>query len=148
SDNINELLEKRAIGVVKVDFMDQVIAGELIANVSNWYDGLVKLRGKQGCQMIFEKYQKIIVALIHNFTPVMILTIYHYYFLSFCSWGNTNSFTLSNIQSMLIMFIGVFFIGSMIGKRLTKWTNNKIDDYKGVSQFEITKGDEIALSEA
>lgn len=148
SDNMTELREKRAIGVVKVDFIDQVIASELIANVTNWHEGLQKLSGEKGIQKIFEKYQNLFVGIVHNFTPVALLAIYHYYFIAFCSWGNSTSFSLANIQLILIIFLGLFFLGSMIGKRLAKWTNKKIDDYKGISQFEITKGDENAVNEA
>src|SRR5690606_4382656 len=148
SDNMTELREKRAIGIVKVDFIDQVIAGELIANVTNWYEGLQKMPGEKGIQKIFEKHQNLIIGIVHNFTPVAILAIYHYYFIAFCNWGNSNSFSLANIQLILIIFLALFFIGSMTGKRLARWTDTKIDDYKGISQFEITKGDENAISEA
>jgi len=148
SDNMSELIEKRAEGVVKVDFIDQVVASELIEKVNNWYDGLKKMPDDIGIQKIIEKYQNFIVGVIHNFTPILILLLYHYYFTSFCKWSNLSNITLSNIQFLLISFITVYFIGSMLAKKFARWTDKKIDDYEGISQFEITKGDENALQEA
>ena len=149
SDNASELIEKRADGVVKVDFIDQVIAGELIEKVVAWYDGLKKMPDDVGVQKIMEKHQNFIVGVIHNFTPIILLGIYHYYFIAFCNWSNlTSNLTIANIQFLLITFITVFFVGSMIAKKIAKWTDKKIDDYKGLSQFEITKGDENAVHDA
>jgi uncharacterized protein YlzI (FlbEa/FlbD family) len=149
SDDPTELREKRADGVVKVDFIDQVIASELIEKVNGWYDGLAKLPDETGIQKYIEKYQGLLVGIVHNFTPIGLLGLYHYYFISFCPWGNLiNNLTLSNIQLILIAFITVFFVGSMTGKKFAKWLDNKIDDYKGISQFEITRGDENAINDA
>ena len=149
SDNASELIEKRADGVVKVDFIDQVIAGELIEKVVSWYEGLKKMPDDLGVQKIMEKHQNFIVGLIHNFTPIDLLSIYHYYFIAFCNWSNLSSnLTIANIQFLLITFITVFFIGSMVAKKIAKWTDKKIDEYEGLSQFEITKGDENAVHDA
>lgn len=149
SDNTSELFEKRADGVVKVDFIDQVIAGELIEKVTSWYDGLKKMPDDVGIQKLMEKNQDLIVGIVHNFTPILFLSIYHYYFTAFCSWSSLKTnLSIGNIQLLLISFITIFFIGSMFAKRFAKWTDKKIDDYKGLSPFEITKGDENAVHEA
>lgn len=149
SDNPTELREKRADGVVKVDFIDQVIAGELIEIVINWYEGLKKLPDDTGIQKYLEKYQNFLVGIIYNFTPVLILLIYHYYFVSFCGWSTLiDNISLASIQLLLITFIAVFFIGNMVAKKISRWTDRKIDDYKSLSPFEITKGDENAVNDA
>ncbi|HCD9233338.1 TPA: hypothetical protein NEG48_000295 [Elizabethkingia anophelis] len=148
SDDPTELREKRAIGVVKVDFIDQVIAGELIERVTNWYDGLNKLPDEHGLQKFFIKNQDLIIGTIHNFTPIILLSLYHYYFITFSSLAKLYELTISNIQLLLIIFLFIFFIGSMLGKKFSRWTDKEIDKYKGLSQFEITKGDENAIEEA
>lgn len=149
TDNVTELKEKAADGVVRIDFIDQVIAGELIEKVVTWYDGLKKIPTEVGIQKFFEKNQNFIVAIIHNFTPILILALYHYYLIYYCKTSNiSTNVNLLNIQLLLIAFITVFFIGSMFGKQLSRWTDNKIDKYKELSQFEITKGDENAIHEA
>lgn len=149
SDNPTELREKRADGVVKVDFIDQVIAGELIEKVTTWYDGLKKMPSDKGIQKILEKNQNIIISVIFNFTPIIILTIYHYYFMAFCNWGNlTNNITIANIQIFLIIFTAIFYFGKILGSRFAKSLDKKIDEYIGVSQFEITKGDENVIHDA
>lgn len=149
SDDPTELREKRADGIVKVDFIDQVIAGELIEKVVTWYDGLKKLQNAYGVQKVLEKNQSFIVGIIHNFTPIVILSIYHYYFIAFCNWGSlTTNLTIANLQLFLISFITVFYVGSIVAKRFARWIDKLIDGYKGVSQFEITKGDENGVHEA
>ena len=55
SHNPSEIKEKRAIGVVRVDFIDQVIASELIEKVVTWYDGLKKMPKDIGVQKFMEK---------------------------------------------------------------------------------------------
>lgn len=36
----------------------------------------------------------------------------------------------------------------MIGRLFSNWVDKKIDQYKGLNQFEITKGDENAMHES
>jgi len=149
SDNPTELREKRADGVVKVDFIDQVIAGELIEKVTSWYDGLKKMPNDKGIQMILEKYQSILVGIVFNFTPILFLSVYHYYFLAFCDWGSLpNNITIANIQLFLIVFAAIFYFGKIFASKFAKTLDKKIDEYVGISQFEITKGDENALHDA
>ena len=149
SDNPSEIKEKRAIGVVKVDFIDQVIASELIEKVITWYDGLKKMPNDTGVQKLMEKNQSLIAGTVFNFTPILFLAIYHYYFIAFCDWGKlTANLNIVNIQLFLIVFVAVFYTGKIFAQKFAKWIDKKIDEYKGVSQFEITKGDENAVHDA
>jgi hypothetical protein len=149
SDNPSELKEKRAIGVVKVDFIDQVIAAELIEKVVSWYDGLKKTPNDFGIQRFMEQNQSFIAGTVFNFTPILFLAIYHYYFIAFCSWGKaTSNLNIASIQLFLIVFVTVFFTGKIIAQKFAQWIDKKIDEYKGLSQFEITKGDENAIYDA
>lgn len=145
SDDPSELREKRADGIVKVDFIDQVIAGELIEKVVTWYEGLKKVPDDVGFQKIMEKNQNLIASTIFNFTPILFLAIYHYYFLAFCDWGSLSSnITIANIQLFLIVFVAVFYFGKIFASKFAKWIDKKIDEYTRISQFEISKGDENA----
>lgn len=149
SDNPSEIKEKRAIGVVKVDFIDQVIASELIEKVVTWYDGLKKMPNDIGIQKFMEKNQSLIAGTVFNFTPILFLAIYHYYFIAFCDWGKlTANLNIANIQLFLIVFVAVFYTGKIFAQKFAKWIDKKIDEYKGLSQFEITKGDENAVHDA
>lgn len=70
-------------------------------------------------QKIMEKNQDLIVGIVHNFTPVLLLSIYHYYFTAFCSWGNlTTNLSIGNIQFLLITFITVFLLVQCLLKDL------------------------------
>jgi len=143
SDNVMEVKEKRAAGVVKVDFIDQVLATELIDNVITWYDGLKDIQPTSGIQNILEKNQSLTIGIVNNFFPILLLAIYQYYFSTFCNWSTlTTNITIANLQLFLITFLGIFAIGSMIGKRLSFALDQKIDSYRHKSQFEITRGDE------
>ena len=149
SDNPSELKEKRAAGVVKVDFIDQVIASELIEKVVSWFDGLKKMPDDIGVQKFMEKNQNLIAGTTFNFTPVLFLIIYHYYFIAFCNWGKlTSNLNIANIQLFLIVFVTVFFTGKVFAQKFANWIDKKIDEYKGLSQFDITKGDENAIHDA
>ena len=146
SDNRSEINEKRANGVVKVDFIDQIIASELIGIVITWYDGLKKLPNNNGIQVFLENNQRPIVEIIFNLIPILILAIYHYYFIAFCIWGKqAKNLNIANIQIFLIVFVAIFYISRIFTKIFARWIENKIDEYKGISQFEITKGDENAV---
>jgi len=149
SDNPSEIKEKRAIGVVKVDFIDQVIASELIEKVVSWYDGLKKMPNGIGVQKFMEKNQSLVAGTVFNFTPILFLAIYHYYFIAFCDWGKlTANLNIANIQLFLIVFVSVFYTGKIFAQKFAEWIDKKIDEYKGLSQFEITKGDENAVYDA
>jgi uncharacterized protein YlzI (FlbEa/FlbD family) len=149
SDNPTELREKRADGVVKVDFIDQVIAGELIEKVTSWYDGLKKMQNDKGVQKLLEKYQSVLVSIIFNFTPILVLSVYHYYFLAFCNWSSLSSnLSIVNIQLFLILFTATFYFGKIIASKFAKTIDEKIDEYVGIIQFDITKGDQNALHDA
>lgn len=146
SDNVMEMKEKRAAGVVKIDFIDQVLATELIDNVVSWYEGLREIQPNQGMQKILENNQSLVVGIVNNFMPLLLLAIYQYYFSTFCKWSTlSTNITIANLQLFLITFLGVYLIGSMIGKRLSFGLDQKIDSYQHKSQFEITKGDEKNL---
>tara|TARA_B100000787_G_C16174847_1_gene288432 strand:- start:671 stop:1678 length:1008 start_codon:yes stop_codon:yes gene_type:complete len=149
SDDPSELREKRADGIVKVDFIDQVIAGELIEKVVNWYEGLKKVPNDIGFQKIMEKNQRLIISTIFNFTPILFLAVYHYYFLAFCEWGSSiSNITIANIQLFLIVFVAIFFFGKIFASKFAKWIDKKIDEYTRISQFEISKGDENAFHDS
>jgi len=149
SDNPSEIKEKRAIGVVKVDFIDQVIASELIEKVITWYDGLKKMSNDNAIQKFLEKNKSLITSIVFNFTPILFLSIYHYYFIAFCNWGKLRAnLNINNIQIFLILFITVFYTGKIFAQKFAKWIDNKIDEYKALSQFEITKGDQHPFHDA
>ena len=118
SENASEMKEKRAAGVIKIDFIDQVLATELIDNVNSWYDGLKDLQSNQGMQKILESNQSLVLGIVGNFFPILFLALYQHYFSTFCNWSNlTTNITIGNLQLFLISFLAVYTIGSMVGKK-------------------------------
>jgi len=148
SDNPSEIKESMSTGIIKVDFIDQVIASEIIERIVNWYDGLVKVPRPTGFQKRVLKHKKHIVGITNTFFPVLLLVIYHYYFIAFCTWGtDLGNTSLANIQLALIIFISIYFIGRIFGSSIANWLKKKIDSYKYHPDFNLTKGDENALEE-
>ncbi len=60
----------------------------------------------------------------------------------------TANLNIANIQLFLIVFVAVFYTGKIFAQKFAKWIDNKIDEYKGLSQFEITNGDQNAVHDA
>jgi len=148
SDNPSEIKESMSAGIIKVDFIDQVIASEIIERIVNWYDGLVKVPRPAGFQKRLIKHKRHIVGITNTFFPVLLLAIYHYYFIAFCSWGTdlTNT-SLANIQLALIIFISIYFMGRIFASIISNWIKSKIDSYKYHPEFNLTKGDQNAFEE-
>lgn len=143
SDNPSEIKEMASDAICKIDFVNQMLATDLLNYVSNWYEGLIEVPKIKGIQKFFSKYQEIAIGTVHNFTPVLFLLIYVVYANSLChSWSVNTIMTLSNINWILLTFLTVFFIGFMFARAFSMWLDKKIDKYKEYSQFTITKGDE------
>ena len=62
SDEPNEIIESRAEGLVKVDFINQMISNELIKIVSDWHEGLKKTELQHGLITFLEKKETYIYA--------------------------------------------------------------------------------------
>ena len=145
SDDPSELMEAASDAVCKIDFINQVLAAELLAIMTNWYEGLHEIPKAKGIQNFLSKYQEITIGIVHNFTPVVILFIFVFYANFFCEKYHVNNvLSLSNINWIFLFFITMFYLSSMVAKVLARWLYNKIDSYREHSQFVITKGDEKA----
>lgn len=147
-ENPTKLSEMFSNGLIRVDFIDQVLASELINLIQNWHSGQPKILERNGFQKFISKNNNRITNLISQFVPVIFLLIFYYYFNSFCEWGNTNStLTLSNIQILAIIFLSIFILGKFIGAFIGRLFKKSLDKFRYYPGFEITKGDTLAVDE-
>lgn len=145
SDDPSELAEASSDAVCKIDFINQVLATELLNIVNNWHEGLIEADKIKGFQKLLLKYKEFTVGSIHNFTPIIVLGVYVLYANLLCEKYHLNeNLKLSNFNWVLWSFVAVFFVGSMAGKVFARWYNRITNKYKEHSEFVITKGDEKA----
>ncbi|WP_373548393.1 hypothetical protein [Haliscomenobacter sp.] len=148
SDEPSELIESRAEGLVKVDFINQVIANELIKVVNDWHDGLKKVDHESGFIKVLEKRQKYIVSAIANFTPVFFILLAYLYHSLLCNqFGVSKNLNILSLQRSIVVLAFVFSIGILVGRILARWIDRKIDKFKYETGFYISRGDKNYLDE-
>lgn len=136
SDNPSELRENSSDAVCKVDFINQILATELLNHISNWYEGLVEVPKTKGVQKFLTKYHQFTIGIVDNFTPVLLLLIVVNYSNLLCQkWNIDTNLTLSKISWLLFGFIFTYYIGFMIARTFTIWLDKRIDRYKEISQL-------------
>ncbi len=148
SDEPSELLESQAEGLVKVDFINQVLANELIYIVSNWQEGLIKTAEPKAMIRFLERREKYIHYSILYFIPlVFVLLSYIYHELLYKNFNHSEELNLLSIQKVAIIFIALYGFGVLLAKYLSSWFGNKIDKFKRENGIIISKGDRNYIEE-
>lgn len=148
SDDPSELLESRTEGLVKVDFINQLISNELINIVSEWHNGLKNTELENGFIKFLESKQKYISNFVSNFTPIFFVFFAYLFQDLMCnSFGSEKTLDLISLQRTIFLFSLVFVIGILFGKLFSNWLNRKIDKFDYHSGFFITKGDKNYFDE-
>jgi hypothetical protein len=148
SDKDEELLEATANGVCKIDFINEVIANELLKVVEDWYKCLPTNYKDDAFQKFSEKHKKKIAFVINLLIPMASIIIA----ISLVKFrlGSLDISTKIGF-SELLTFIGfglaIFYLGDLLGKVLSANVYHKISNYKDYSIFSFTKGDQNAKQE-
>lgn len=139
SESMADVRLQLAYGTVRVDFINQVLANELIELVTNWYNGLLEIEEQSWALKSLQKYKSLILNVIGNsFTLLFLFLLFSYVSI----WGpysenlTIGAFTKYGVFIFLIIVVGVFcgrLAAGSIDKRI-----NKLRDYSG---FIISKGD-------
>ncbi|MBD1996862.1 hypothetical protein H6G00_09550 [Leptolyngbya sp. FACHB-541] len=146
SDDVLELLEAGAAGVCKVDFVNHIIAIELLNIVSNWYEGLKDAPKTDEIQRVLKKQERLLLELIRNFIPILFLILtysYSPYLLPFFGIGNNVS--LDNLQKVFILMMAAFSTGTVVGRSLARLLGAAVDRYEEYPKFSMTRGDKNTL---
>jgi hypothetical protein len=145
SDDISEVKEAISAGVCKVDFINTIVANELLFIVEKWYKGLKKVPEPELIQNLLKKYGKSTTGFIRYFFPLLILIIiFSYTDYLYPIIGIEKDLSLDSLQTSLIFLLGFFMVGSFVGSLIEKSIDKQIDKLEEYPNFQITKGDENA----
>lgn len=148
SDNMQELMEAQSPSVCKVDFINNIIAVELLNVVSNWHEGLRNSPEPALIQKVLKKWGNLLSEIIRYTSPIVLLTIacqYSIYLLPVLGVGKEVS--LENFQKTSIFLAAIFMIGLFLGFKIERFIDERIGKFEQHPRFSITRGDRNAIEE-
>jgi len=135
SDDVAQLLEAQTPSVCKVDFINDIIAGELLNIVDNWHKGLKDCPKTSSVEEFLKKEGKLLISpLLRYILPIVLLTIssiYYEYLLYFL--GIQNTVSIDSLQKTAVFMIAIFAIGRFLGGKTEQFIDQKIDKLEGGS---------------
>jgi hypothetical protein len=148
SDDVSEVMEAGSPSVCKIDFINNIIAIELLNIVSNWYEGLKNSPEPNTIQKVLKKQGKFFSEIIRYASPVLLLMIISSYSdYLFPILGIGEEVSMDALQRDLIFLAAIFMFGSFVGRKIEKEIDRKIDRFEEYPNFSITRGDRKAIEE-
>lgn len=148
SDEPSELMESQAEGLVKVDFINQVLATELIQRVANWQEGLNDVYKRESSIRFIENKEKYIRSFIEYLIPIIFVYLSYLYYNLFLNYFNYSmELDLLSVQRVAIVFLVFFSLGKIFSNYLSNWLGRKIEKFKTDNGINISKGDSLYLEE-
>ncbi len=148
SDEPSELMEVQAEGLVKVDFINQVLANELIAVVSNWNEGLSEINSVSGVIKFLTRRESYINTFIAYVIPLFFLYCFYTYQKILCKeFDFSADLDILILQQTLIFFLALYAIGNILAKYVNRWLNRKLEKLKFESGILISNGDKKFLEQ-
>lgn len=148
SDKDDELLEATSNGVCKVDFINAVIANELLSIVEEWYQTLANNVSKNKLIDFSEKFSRYIAFTINCLIPLAAIFIsYNLLLIPINVINNFNPEFLKNILFILAIGVSLIYISSIVARLVSNRVYRQIKDFKKYTMFELTKGDKNSIEE-
>ncbi len=148
SDNIIELMEAGAAGVCKVDFINNIIAIELLNIVKNWHEGLKNSPESSLLQKILKRHGKSLSEIIrYSFPILLVITMWLYSPYFFPILQIKDELSIDSLQKLFIFWSAIFMTGLFLGKRIEKSIDREIDKIEEYPRFSITRGDHNSIDE-
>lgn len=148
SDDITELIEARTPSICKVDFVNDILATELISIVVNWYEGLRDLPETNPLNNFLVKKGRLLSEIIRYSSPIVLLTIFYQYYDYFIPLLEVQEqISLKSLEALLIVFSAIFIIGIFLGLRLERFIDKRIEKFEEHPRFSITRGDKKSAEE-
>ena len=142
SDNVSEVLEAGSPGVCKVDFINTILANELLLIVDEWYKGLKQAPEPDLIQKFFKKDGKTASQTLRFFFPLLLLWVTcNYTNYLYPLLGMDQSLSIATLQTSLLFLLTTFMLGTFIGTKFEESIDRKIDKFEEYPNFMITKGD-------
>ncbi|WP_335072540.1 hypothetical protein [Nostoc sp.] len=148
SDNIQELIEARSSSVCKVDFINNIIAIELLNVVSNWYEGLRDSPESSFVHSFFKKQGKFLSEIIrYASTIVLLMIVCQYSNYLFPILGIKEEISVETLQKLFIFLAAIFLTGLFSGFKIENFIDKRVNRFEEYPSFSITRGDGKALEE-
>ena len=143
-----ELIEAGSPGICKVDFINNVIAIELLTIVENWYECLRKTPEVSLFQTFLSKQGKSWSEVIRYLMPILAMSITYIYADLFYRWFEIeNEITILSIQKLIVIYASAFLIGMVLGRKTESFLDRQIDQIEDYPIFLITKVDQNFVNE-
>jgi len=140
SDNESELVESRAEGVVKIDFINQVLATELLERVQNWHNGLPAVNSSKTIKFLKDKHSGVLTTL-SKYLPVALIVIFAFCLPIIQRFGYFNVLNIDTVVYLLCTMFVVYNINDYIIRIALRYISKKIDLFKDFKPFNISNGD-------
>jgi hypothetical protein len=148
SDDISELMEARTPSICKVDFVNNVLAVELLNVVGNWYEGLHDLPDSNPVNSFLRKNGGLISEILRYYSPVVLLLIFYQYSDYFLpAIGREERITPKNLEALFILLVAIFTSGIFFGFKFERFIDNRINKFEEYPRFSITRGDRKAVED-
>jgi uncharacterized protein YlzI (FlbEa/FlbD family) len=142
SDDITQLIEAKTPSVCKVDFVNNIIAIELLNIVSNWHEGLRDAPEPEFIQKLLEKQGELLSEIALYASPIVFLIIVSLYSNRlFPLLGIGEELSTDSLQKVLIFLATVFMTGLFFGYKVEQFIGERINKFEEYPGFSITRGD-------
>jgi hypothetical protein len=148
TDDITQLIEAKSRSVCKVDFINNIIAIELLNIVSNWHEGLKNSPELNVVPRFLKKQGKLLSEIIRYLSPIVLLAIvslYSNYLFPFL--GIKEEVSIDSVQKIFIFIAAFFMTGLFFGSKIERFIDKKVDKIEYYPTFSITRGDRKAIEE-
>lgn len=146
SDDSSELMEIRSSGVCKVDFINNIIANELLSIIEEWYERLKDCPEEDFIDRFIKKRGGATSRFIRIISPLLLLIIcscFSEYI--FAMLKLNQQFSALTLQGLVIYLFSVALIGQLLGSILEGQIDMRIGQLGEHPIFLITKGDTTAV---
>lgn len=146
TDDVIEIMEAQSPCIVKVDFVNDVLANELLNIVEQWYQGLASIPEKSSIGTFLVSKGKRVSEILRMLLPISLLMIARQYLDLYEPLLGSESH--DNIHAMIdigIILTSVFVIGTYFGRKLERFIDSRIDKLERYPVFSISKGDRNAV---
>lgn len=147
TDDVIEIMEAQTPCIVKVDFVNVVLANELLNLVEDWYQGLASVPEQLSIGRLLITKGKNASEIFRVLLPISLLLIARQYLdLYEPHLSDANNYDTNWIINAGILFTSVFVIGSYFWRKLERFIGSRIDKLERYPAFLISKGDGNAVA--
>ena len=148
ADNPDELMQLSSPSMCRVDFVNSMLAEELLGIVERWHDALMHAPTQSPLPFFLVRRGMLVTELWRFSAPILLLLIGARYadLVVSSSWFSSLTFDLRILYSAII-FVAVYKAGSYVGHKGEFIVDSRIKRLQPPPAFSITKGDAKRLAD-